>query len=122
MTIDNIPARQAFASPVPYALAALTWFIALPVYGVLHVWIRDRLWPLLLLATFGATPPAVFTFAYFLSPRDLFAASLIVTTAWVGAFTFWATLRAHSGLPRVVSHPNGSEILRSGPLITRARP
>lgn len=100
MMVDDIPLRQAFASPVPYGLAALTWFVALPVYAVLHDRIRDRLWPLLLLATLGATPPAGLAFAHFLSPRDLFAAFLILTTTWVGTLTFWATLCVYSGLPR----------------------
>ena len=98
MGVDGIPAGQAFASPVPYALAALTWFVALPVYAALHGWLRDRLWPLMLLATLGAVPPAGLAFAYLLSPRDLFAAFLIVTTAWVSTAAFWATLRASSAL------------------------
>jgi len=47
----------------------------------------------LLLATVGATPFVIKAVTYFLSPRDIFVAFLILSVAWVAATTFWGVLR-----------------------------
>ena len=93
MLVDDIPARPAFSSPFPYLLFAISWFFALPVYAATHNWHCNMLARLLLLATGGAAPFAAYAIHYFLTPRDIFAATLIVTTAWAGTLTFWSFLR-----------------------------
>ncbi len=93
MIIDDIPPGQAFASPFPYAMLAVTWFIALPLYVLLQPWHRGELVRLVALSTLGAAPFALLAIRYFLTPRDLFAAFLIMTTCWVGTVAFWAVLR-----------------------------
>jgi hypothetical protein len=91
--IDNIPPAQAFASPYPYLLLAITWFLGLPAYALLRPWHRDKLIRLLGLSTIGASPFAALAIRDFPTPRDLFAAFLIMTTGWVGTAAFWAVLR-----------------------------
>lgn len=96
LTIDDIAIERAFSSPIPYALIAFSWFVATPIYAYLQSWVRLRLWPVLLLSTLGACPFAAGAALYFLTPRDFFAVSVIFSTAWAGALTFWAVLRVFS--------------------------
>lgn len=93
MVIDDIAFDQAIATPIPYALIALSWFVATPIYLVLREWVNGKLWRFLFLATIGAMPAAAKAVLYFLTPRDIFAAFLIFSTAWVCAATYWAVLR-----------------------------
>ncbi len=93
MLVDDISLGQAFGSPFPYVLLAISWFVATPIYFAAYGWIAGKLWRLLLLATLGATPFVLKAIAYFLTPRDIFAALLILSTAWVAATAFWGVLR-----------------------------
>jgi hypothetical protein len=93
MLIDQIPLTQALATPFPYVLIAISLFVATPVYTAASSWIDGRLWRLLLLATIGASPFAAYAVVYFLTPRDIFAAFLIFSTAWVSALAFGLVLR-----------------------------
>ena len=93
MLVDQISLGQAFGTPFPYLLVAISWFLATPIYVVAHSWIAGRLWRVLLLATVGATPFVIKAVTYLLTPRDIFAAFLILSVAWVAATTFWGVLR-----------------------------
>lgn len=95
MLVDRISAEQALAGPIPYVLFAVSWFLATPFYIAASGWLRGSLWRLLLLATFAAAPFAVAALRHFHPPRDLFAAFLILSTAWVAGATFWGVLRAN---------------------------
>ncbi len=93
MLVDDISLAQALGSPFPYIMAALSWFIATPIYVVAQSWIAGKLWRMLLLATLGATPFVIKAVTYFLSPRDYFVAFLILSVAYASAISFWAVLR-----------------------------
>lgn len=97
MLVDQISLRQALGSPFPYIMAALSWFVATPIYVVAQPWIADKLWRMLLLATLGALPFVIKAVTYFLTPRDIFAAFLILSVAWASAGTFWGVLRLLGG-------------------------
>lgn len=98
MLVDDIPPGQALHSPFPYLMLALSWFVATPIYLAASDWVAGKLSRLLVLATVGAAPFALKAMLYFLTPRDLFAASLIVSTSWIAACAFWLTLRLTGGL------------------------
>lgn len=66
----------------------------MPIYVVVSAWVQGKLWRLQLLATIRAAPLALLAVLYFLTPRNIFAAFLIFSTAWVAAATFWTVLRA----------------------------
>lgn len=93
MLVDNISLAQAFGSPFPYLMFAISWFLATPIYVVAHSWIDGKIWRVLLLATAGATPFVIKAVTYFLTPRSIFVAFLILSVAWVAAVTFWTMLR-----------------------------
>lgn len=92
MLVDQISLEQAFGSPFPYMMAVLSWFVATPIYVVAHPWIEGKLWRMLLLATLGAMPVVIKAVTYFLSPRDIFAAFLILSVAWASTIAFWGVL------------------------------
>lgn len=93
MLVDQISLGQAFGSPFPYLMLAMSWFLATPIYVVAHSWIAGKLWRVLLLATVGATPFLIKALTYFLMPRAIFVAFLILSVAWVAATAFWGVLR-----------------------------
>jgi hypothetical protein len=93
MLVDQVPVTQAFATPFPYALMGISLFVATPVYAAASSWIHGKLSRSLLLATIGASPFAAYAVVYFLTPRDIFAAFLIFSTAWVSALAFELVLR-----------------------------
>jgi hypothetical protein len=93
MLVDQITLNQAIGSPFPYLMLVMSWFLATPIYVVAHSWIAGKLWRVLLLATVGATPFVIKAVTYFLTPRDIFVAFLILSVAWVAATTFWGVLR-----------------------------
>lgn len=92
MAIDDISFAWMIASPIPYALSFVSLIIALPVYLALSDWIASRLWPLLLLATMGASPFVIKAMVYFLTPRNMFASFIILSVSWITAIVFWAVL------------------------------
>jgi hypothetical protein len=96
MLVDQIGMGQAFRSPVPYLLLMVSWFVATPVYLAAHGWIAGKLWRLILLATVGAAPFVLAAIAYLLTPRDIFASFLILSTTWASAITFWGVMRVTS--------------------------
>lgn len=93
MLIDQIPLAQALTTPIPYLLVGISWFVATPVYVATSAWTDGKVWRLLLLATVGAAPFSAYAVVHFLTPRDVFAAFLIFSTAWVSALTFGLVLR-----------------------------
>ena len=93
MLIDDIAPGQAFASPFPYLLFALSWFVATPIYAFFSDWFGERPLRFVLAAWAGAAIPAIKAGTYFSPGRALFAVALIMGTATVAALTFWATLR-----------------------------
>lgn len=105
MLVDDVSPAQALNTPIPYALAAIAWFVATPIYLAVRFRVRGRLWPLLALATAGAAPFAGYALIYFLTPRDIFAACLIFSTAWTATLTFWVFLRVIVRLARI-DHPD----------------
>ena len=74
-------------------MLALSWFLATPIYVVAHSWIDGKLWRMLLVSTVGATPFIIKAVAYFLAPRNIFAAVLILSVAWVATITFWGVIQ-----------------------------
>ena len=97
MLLDDIGPNQAFASPIPYALLALTWFVALPLFVVTRPWHGDKLIRLLLLATLGSAPAAAKAIHYFLTPRDVFVTALILSISGAATAAFWACFKLLRG-------------------------
>ena len=90
MAVDAVSISRAVASPFPYVLLGLIWFVAIPVGAALNRRKRVSLLAALAISTAVASPAAMFMFIVALSPFD--GALLIFTTSWVAAITFWLML------------------------------
>jgi hypothetical protein len=93
MLVDEVPAVQAFRSPFPYLLLAVACLVAAPAYIAMRRTLAGSLWRLLVFVTVAACPSAIMAVAVFPLPRGVFAALLLVSTAWVATVTFWGVLR-----------------------------
>ena len=90
---DDFTFAQAFATPIPYAMVALCWLVAVPLYVALERWFGLRLGRFLAAGLVAALPPTLLAYSYLLLPRAHFAAFVLVGASLTGSFAFWACLR-----------------------------
>ena len=93
MWVDDISLVKAFASPFPYLMLACGLLLGLPVFFTLHAWLGDNVVKFLGLASLAIMPAVILALSYFLYPRSIFAAFLLISTVWVGTSVFWLQVR-----------------------------
>ena len=93
MVTDDFSLARAFGTPIPYAMIALCWLVAVPVYVALERWFGLRLLRFLAAGLLAALPPTLVAYSYLLLPRAHFAAFVLIGAALTGSFVFWACLR-----------------------------
>ena len=108
MAADDFPPARAFATPIPYAMVALCWLVAVPAYVALEKWFGLRLERFLAAGAIGALPPTLLAYSYLLTPRANFAAFILIGAALTGSFVFWACLRLSAAVRRPQAPEDGS--------------
>ena len=88
MLVDEIPPARALASPIPYAMLFLALVIGLPIYLGFRDWFDASILRPLAVAILATAPAVAYAMNYFLYPRDVFAAFLLLSTACIGASAF----------------------------------
>ena len=91
--VDDISLARAFSSPIPYAMMVLGLFAGVPTYFLAHLWLGNSLARFILLASIAIAPACIFAAIHFLYPRSVFAAGLLMSTAWVGIVVFYFQVR-----------------------------